>query len=112
MMKYLHTMIRVTDIDETVKFFELLGLQETHRHESEKGRFTLVFLVADVFGWSDCSDPNGPTRPIICSVHTHGQAGRLASNISDGLNTIHIVAQTSCLDLVRTEWRHAIGAGS
>ena len=46
MTKYLHTMIRVTDIDETVKFFELLGLRETHRHESEKGRFTLVFLAA------------------------------------------------------------------
>ena len=45
MMKYLHTMIRVTDLDETIKFFELLGLRETHRHESEKGRFTLVFLA-------------------------------------------------------------------
>ena len=45
MMKYLHTMIRVTDLDETIKFFELLGLQETHRHENEKGRYTLVFLA-------------------------------------------------------------------
>ncbi len=45
MMKYLHTMIRVTDLDETIKFFELLGLRETHRHENEKGRFTLVFLA-------------------------------------------------------------------
>lgn len=46
MIKYLHTMIRVTDLDETIKFFELLGLRETHRNESEKGRFTLVFLAA------------------------------------------------------------------
>jgi lactoylglutathione lyase len=46
MIKYLHTMIRVNDLDETIKFFELLGLRETNRHDSEKGRFTLVFLAA------------------------------------------------------------------
>ncbi|MEM7444415.1 MAG: VOC family protein [Pseudomonadota bacterium] len=46
MPKYLHTMIRVTDLDKTIDFFELLGLRETHRHENEKGRFTLVFLAA------------------------------------------------------------------
>jgi hypothetical protein len=41
--KYLHTMIRVTDPDATIRFFELLGLKETRRMESEKGRFTLIF---------------------------------------------------------------------
>src|SRR3546814_15800755 len=46
MPKYLHTMIRVGDIDETVRFFNLLGLQEQRRTENEKGRFTLVFLAA------------------------------------------------------------------
>ena len=45
-MKYLHTMIRVTDPDATVRFFELLGLKETSRKVSEKGRFTLIFLAA------------------------------------------------------------------
>ena len=45
-ISYLHTMIRVTDLDATLKFFSLLGLEETHRKESEKGRFTLVFLAA------------------------------------------------------------------
>ena len=45
-MHYLHTMIRVTDPDATVRFFELLGLKETRRTESEKGRFTLIFLSA------------------------------------------------------------------
>ncbi|MXO73287.1 VOC family protein [Alteraurantiacibacter buctensis] len=39
-------MIRVTDLDATLKFFSLLGLEETTRKESEKGRFTLVFLAA------------------------------------------------------------------
>lgn len=46
MPKYLHTMIRVTDIDATVRFFNLLGLEEQKRIESEAGRFTLVFLAA------------------------------------------------------------------
>ncbi len=46
-MKYLHTMIRVADPDKTIAFFELLGLKEVRRLESEKGRFTLIFLAAD-----------------------------------------------------------------
>ena len=45
-MKYLHTMIRVSDPDETIRFFELLGLRELRRMENEKGRFTLIFLAA------------------------------------------------------------------
>jgi lactoylglutathione lyase len=45
-MKYLHTMIRVTDPDATVRFFELLGLQEVRRMENQRGRFTLIFLAA------------------------------------------------------------------
>lgn len=46
MPKYLHTMIRVTDPEATVRFFGLIGLQEVKRMESEKGRFTLIFLAA------------------------------------------------------------------
>ena len=46
-MKYLHTMIRVKDLDESLRFFcEGLGLKETRRMENEKGRFTLIFLAA------------------------------------------------------------------
>jgi len=46
-MKYLHTMIRVRDLDASLKFFcDGLGLVETRRVENEKGRFTLVFLAA------------------------------------------------------------------
>jgi len=43
--RYLHTMIRVSDLDQTIRFFELLGMKETRRTESEKGRFTLVFMA-------------------------------------------------------------------
>lgn len=45
MPKYLHTMIRVTDLDKTVRFFELLGLKEVRRMDHEQGRFTLLFLA-------------------------------------------------------------------
>jgi lactoylglutathione lyase len=46
-MKYLHTMVRVTDIDQSLRFYrDALGLVELHRQENEKGRFTLVFLAA------------------------------------------------------------------
>jgi lactoylglutathione lyase len=45
-MKYLHTMIRVSDPEATIRFFELLGLREIRRQDSEKGRFTLIFLAA------------------------------------------------------------------
>ena len=46
MAKYLHSMIRVADPDATVRFFKLIGLEEVRRMESEKGRFTLIFMAA------------------------------------------------------------------
>ena len=45
-MKYLHTMIRVSDVDETLRFFGLLGLRELRRYDNEAGRFSLIFLAA------------------------------------------------------------------
>ena len=45
-MRYLHTMIRVTDVNESLRFYrDLLGLKEIRRTEHEKGRFTLIFLA-------------------------------------------------------------------
>ena len=46
MIKYLHTMIRVSDPDATIRFFELLGLEEVRRYSNEQARFTLIFLAA------------------------------------------------------------------
>lgn len=46
MPKYLHTMIRVSDPDATIRFFALLGLREIRRYDNEGGRFTLIFLAA------------------------------------------------------------------
>ena len=47
-MRYLHTMVRVSDLDQSIHFYgTLLGMKEMRRTDSEKGRFTLVFMVAD-----------------------------------------------------------------
>lgn len=47
-MKYLHTMVRVRDLEASLRFYcDGLGLRETRRMENEAGRFTLVFLAAD-----------------------------------------------------------------
>lgn len=46
MAQYLHTMIRVADPEATVRFFELIGLKEVRRFDSEQGRYTLIFLAA------------------------------------------------------------------
>ena len=46
-MRYLHTMVRVTDLDASLRFWcDLLGLSEVRRMENEQGRYTLVFLAA------------------------------------------------------------------
>lgn len=44
-VKYLHTMVRVKDLEKSMAFYKLLGLEETRRVDSEKGRFSLIFLA-------------------------------------------------------------------
>jgi len=51
-VRYLHTMVRVKDLDATMRFFSLLGLKETRRMDNEGGRFTLVFMAPE--GQEDC----------------------------------------------------------
>jgi lactoylglutathione lyase len=51
-LKYLHTLIRVADLEKTMAFFTLLGMKETRRMDSEKGRFSLIFMAAP--GDEDC----------------------------------------------------------
>lgn len=45
-MKYLHTMVRVSDVEASIAFYRLLGLEELRRIDNEAGRFTLIFLAA------------------------------------------------------------------
>lgn len=47
-MRYLHTMVRITDVDASLDFYcNKLGMKEVRRQENEQGRFTLIFLAAD-----------------------------------------------------------------
>ncbi|MCR9112454.1 MAG: VOC family protein [Rhodobacteraceae bacterium] len=51
-VRYLHTMVRVRDLEESIAFYKLLGLHETRRWDNEQGRFTLVFLAPE--GQEEC----------------------------------------------------------
>lgn len=46
-VKYLHTMVRVKDLDASKRFYELLGLREIRRIDNDQGRFSLVFMAAE-----------------------------------------------------------------
>ena len=50
--KYLHTMVRVKDLDVSVAFYELLGLKKIRHYDSEQGRFSLIFMAPE--GQEDC----------------------------------------------------------
>lgn len=61
-MRYLHTMIRASDLDKTLQFFVAqLGLVEVRRYDSEQGRFTLVFLAAP----GDAEDAEVKQSPLV-----------------------------------------------
>ena len=64
-MKYLHTMVRVKDLDASVAFYKLLGLVETRRMDSEQGRFTLVFMAP----------PDQPECPVELTYNWDGDEG-------------------------------------
>jgi Lactoylglutathione lyase and related lyases len=64
-LRYLHTMVRVKDLEASLAFYKLLGLEETRRRESEAGRFTLVFLAA----------PGQPDCPLELTYNWDGDEG-------------------------------------
>ena len=51
-MRYLHTMVRVLDLDKSIAFYELLGLKQTKRRDDEDGRYSLIFMAPE--GQEDC----------------------------------------------------------
>lgn len=63
-LKYLHTMVRVLDLDKSIAFYELLGLRETRRHVNDKGRFTLVFMAP----------PDQPECPVELTYNWDGDS--------------------------------------
>ena len=61
-MRYLHTMVRVADIDASLHFYcDLLGLREVRRHDNDQGRFTLIFLAAP----DDEPDAKADAAPMV-----------------------------------------------
>lgn len=64
-LRYLHTMVRVLDLDRTMAFFRLLGLEETRRIDDEQGRFTLVFMAP----------PGQPDCPVELTFNWDGDDG-------------------------------------
>ena len=63
--KYLHTMVRVADLDASMRFYELLGLKEIRRITNDKGRFTLVFMAP----------PGQDEAPVELTHNWDGDAG-------------------------------------
>jgi len=80
-LTYLHTMVRVKDLDASIAFFQLLGLEETRRVDSEGGRFTLVFM----------SPPGQPECPVELTYNWDGDAGLP----SDSRHFGHLAYRTS-----------------
>jgi lactoylglutathione lyase len=64
-IRYLHTMVRVKDLDKTMAFFKLLGLEETRRIDNDTGRFTLVFMAP----------PGQPECPVELTYNWDGDEG-------------------------------------
>jgi lactoylglutathione lyase len=97
-MKYLHTMIRVSDLKETLHFFcEILGFKEVRRYDSEKGRFTLVFLCASSDEYlAEKKSPtieltyNWPSENAESEVYTQGRNfGHIAYGVEDIYELCH-----------------------
>ncbi len=82
-MKYLHTMIRVSNLEQSLKFFtETLGFVEQRRHESEKGRYTLVFVAA----------PESPDAPVELTYNWDPEeytGGRNFGHLAIGVDNVY-----------------------
>lgn len=64
-VRYLHTMVRVLDLDKSIAFYKLLGLEQIRRSDYESGRFTLVFMAP----------PGQPESPVELTWNWDGDAG-------------------------------------
>jgi lactoylglutathione lyase len=82
MTQFLHSMIRVTDPEATVRFFNLLGLNETRRFDSEEGRFTLIYLACP-----------GETAEVELTHNWPPADGSPAETYSGGRNFGHLAFQ-------------------
>ncbi len=92
MVRYLHTMVRVKDLEKSIGFYKLLGLEEIRRIDNTDGRFTLVFLAP----------PDQPECPVELTYNWDGDEGlpsdsrhfgHLAYAVDDIYETCRILAE-------------------
>jgi lactoylglutathione lyase len=87
MIRFLHTMIRVSDPEATVRFFELLGLKETRRFDNEAGRFTLIFLATP----EDITEPGQRARAEVeLTYNWPPEDGKAPETYTGGRNFGHL----------------------
>lgn len=87
-LRYLHTMVRVKDLEKSMAFYKLLGLQETRRYDSEEGRFSLIFMAP----------PGQEDRPIELTWNWDGDDGlpsdsRHFGHLAYGVDNIYETCQ-------------------
>lgn len=87
-LNYLHVMVRVRDLDASMAFYNLLGLQETRRYDSEQGRFSLIFMAP----------PGQEDRPIELTYNWDGDDGlpsdsRHFGHLAFGVDNIYETCQ-------------------
>jgi lactoylglutathione lyase len=87
-LTYLHVMVRVKDLEKSMAFYELLGLRETRRYDSEQGRFTLVYLAA----------PGQEETPVELTYNWDGDEGlpsdsRHFGHLAYGVDNIYETCQ-------------------
>lgn len=93
-MEYLHTMVRVSDLERSLDFYcNKLGLVEIHRYDSEGGRFTLVFLAAP----GDIEAARASKAPLLELTHNWDpeayQGGRNFGHLAYGVDNIYQTCQ-------------------
>jgi len=99
-MRYLHTMIRASDLDATLDFFcAKLGLVEVNRYDSEQGRFTLVFLAAP----DDVDHANSTKSPLLEITYNWD-----AENYDGGRNFGHLAY---CVDNIYDVCQRLMNSG-
>ena len=90
-IRYLHTMVRVLDLEKSMAFYRLLGLEETRRMDSEAGRFSLIFMAPPgqpecpvELTWNWDGDEGLPSASIVVSEPCTWDDDRLRSHRQDG----------------------------
>jgi len=87
-LTYLHTMVRVKDLEKSMAFYQLLGLVETRRHDSDEGRFSLIFMAP----------PDQPDCPVELTYNWDGDDGlpsdsRHFGHLAYGVDNIYETCQ-------------------